>query len=127
MSVTIPSEVFQEFLTFIDSKILLLHSTRDGETALQALKDIKSKAVEFSPNLQFTEEAERNDGDTPSLSVEAATISDTPSIGVSATISDTAVQSPVIDTPSQGTGRVKTRRKRVSRKISQVCVFDIIY
>ena len=118
MSVTIPSEVFQEFLVFIDSKILLLHSTRDGETALQALKEIKSKAVEFSPNLQFIEEAEQNDGDTPSVSVEAATISDTQS----------AVQSPVnIDAPGQGTagGRVKTRRKRVSRKISQVCVFHI--
>lgn len=117
MSVAIPSGVFQEFLVFIDSKILLIHSTRDGETALQALKEIKSKAVEFSPNLQLIEEAEQNDGDTPSVSVEAASIS------------DSAVQSPVnIDAPGQGTagGRVKTRRKRVSRKISQVCVFHII-
>lgn len=101
MSVKIPSEVFQKFILLIESKISILQSTRDGEAALQALEEIKSKAEELKKT-RFTEDE-----------VEQQTLSvreDTP-----------AVQSLQIDPPNQG--RVKTRRKRVSRKISKVCAF----
>lgn len=114
MLVKIAEKDFQEFILLIESKIKSIQSSKDGEAALQALRLIKSKAVEFTTvNSDETEETQQPLSETETSSVQES---------YSAEIEEHHQA----EEPSQGTtstATVQRRRKRVNRKISKVCIF----
>lgn len=120
MSVRIPLSVFAEFISLIDRKIHNVQSSLDGQVAvaLQALEEIKCRAEEFSS----TENHEDDTNNTERSSSPVREIEQSQP-RISQNVIDTAADG---SSPGQQSATVVTRRRRVKRKISQVCTFLLV-
>lgn len=120
MSVTIPTHLLHELISLVEDKLQCLDNLE--ASAIQALQEIHAKTKELA-------EFERNELSSPAATIQCSLEAEAPlnqEMYSSQNLEDEAseVRSVSIEDENVQVSAptVRKRRKRVSRKISQVCI-----
>lgn len=119
MSVTIPTYLLHELISLVEDKLKSLDNVE--ASAIQALQEIHEKTKELA-DFERNEPPLAATSSQCSLEGEAASHQE---LFSSPSVEDEASEVGSFPENSQTTApTVRKRRKRVSRKLSQVCLFD---